>query len=485
MSFLGFHNDVLDVLYVGRFFNIQEHDGSYYRKLLSIVANIPIPALLITLLLICAPPVIALYVYQSKAAKSRDEQPKGCRKLGIKTRSNLSNEFDKKFALGWPLSTSDAPAKKWSVQSMWIYPVKSCRGVELDHADIITTGMKYDRQFTLAQLKNPAPATETPENKQTARTWEFITQRKFPRLATVTVEVWVPDQSSAGYHPDCDYVEGGGAVVIRFPYQQPGWRGKLEKLAAALHGSAPERQFRVPFDPTPSQVQKCGYKFENVIIWKDTVNALNLEVDVPKELGEYLGVTNNLSLIRVDNSSLREVYRCAPKAADLGYQPVTGFQDAYPLHIMNLASVRDLEGKLPKVKGVPTLSAKRFRANIISENLPPQAIPPSHRLIDVLVTGPEPYAEDTWKRVRIGSYEFAISCRTARCKLPNVDPASGEVHASEPDRTLRRLRNVDVGAGKYVGCLGMQVVPISKESVMDVGDEVVPLEYGEHVYINQ
>jgi uncharacterized protein YcbX len=97
----------------------------------------------------------------------------------------------------------------------------------------------------------------------------------------------------------------------------------------------------------------------------------------------------------------------------------------------------------------------------------------------VTVTGPEPYEEDTWKRVRIGSYEFAIACRTARCKLPNVDPAS------EPDRTLRRLRNIDAGAGKYVGCLGMQVVPIKTESVMNVGDEVVPLEYGEHLYINQ
>lgn len=109
----------------------------------------------------------------------------------------------------------------------------------------------------------------------------------------------------------------------------------------------------------------------------------------------------------------------------------------------------------------------------------------NHGLIDVPVTGPEPYEEDTWKKVRIGSYEFAVSCRTARCKLPNVDPTSAEVHASEPDRTLRRLRNVDAGAGKYVGCLGMQVVPISKKSVVDVGDEVVPLEYGEHVYINQ
>ncbi|ELR09450.1 hypothetical protein VC83_01899 [Pseudogymnoascus destructans] len=465
MSFLSFHTDTLDVLNVGRFFNLQEYDGSYYRQLHSTVADLPVAALFITLLLICAPLIIALGVYVSNAAKAKEDQPRGCRKLGIKTASNLCNEFDKKFALGWPLSTSEAPTKRWTVQSMWIYPIKSCRGVELDHADIVTTGMEYDRQFTFAQLKNPAPAAKT-EEKQTVRTWEFITQRKFPRLATVKVEVWVPDQISAGYDPDSDYVEGGGAVVIRFPYQQPGWRGKLERLSARLSGSVPEKQFRVPFDPTPSQVQKSRYKYENVIIWKDTVNALNLEVDVPAELQEYLGVTNKLSLIRVDNSTLREVYRCAPKAEDLGYQPVMGFQDAYPLHIMNLASVRDLEGKLPKVKGVPGLSAKRFRANII-------------------VTGPEPYEEDTWKRVRVGSYEFAISCRTARCKLPNVDPVSGEVHASEPDRTLRRLRNVDAGAGKYVGCLGMQVVPISKESVMDVGDEVVPLEYGEHVYINQ
>ncbi|KFY44913.1 hypothetical protein V495_03199 [Pseudogymnoascus sp. VKM F-4514 (FW-929)] len=463
MSFLGYHIDCLDVLDTGIFFNRQSQYGSYYQKLLSTVADVPTPALFVTLLL-CVPLGIALCV---NAAQPREEHPKGCRKLGIKTKSNLSNEFDKKFASGWPLSTSKAPTKQWRVQSMWIYPVKSCRGVELDHGDIITTGMKYDRQFTFAQLKNPAPAAETEEKKkQTARTWEFITQRKFPRLATVKIEIWVPDHSSESYAPDCDDVEGSGVVVIRFPYQQPGWRGKFERLGALIKGSVPEKQFRVPFDPTPSQVQKSGYIYEKVVIWKDTVNALNLEVDVPKELKEYLGVSNKLSLIRVDNSALREVYRCAPKAADLGYQPVTGFQDAYPLHIMNLASVRDLERLMPKVKGTPKLSAVRFRANII-------------------VTGPEPYEEDTWKRIRIGSYEFAVSCRTARCKLPNVDPNSGEVHASEPDRTLRRLRNVDAGAGKYVGCLGMQVVPINKESVIDVGDEVIPLEYGEHVYINQ
>lgn len=35
------------------------------------------------------------------------------------------------------------------------------------------------------------------------------------------------------------------------------------------------------------------------------------------------------------------------------------------------------------------------------------------------------------------------------------------------------------------GCLGMQLVPISKESALRVGDEVTVLEVGEHVYIKQ
>jgi uncharacterized protein YcbX len=121
---------------------------------------------------------------------------------------------------------------------------------------------------------------------------------------------------------------------------------------------------------------------------------------------------------------------------------------------------------MPKGKGASRLSAARFRANLI-------------------ITGPEAYHEDTWRRIKIGFYEYDVSCRTARCKMPNVDQVTGERHPSEPDKTLRAFRAVDEGAGQNIGCLGMQMVPISKESVLRVGDEITVLEVGEHVYVKQ
>lgn len=133
----------------------------------------------------------------------------------------------------------------------------------------------------------------------------------------------------------------------------------------------------------------------------------------------------------------------------------------YPLHLINLASVRDVERQMPKTKGTPRLSAARFRANLI-------------------ITGPEAYNEETWRRIKIGFYEYDVSCRTTRCNLPNVDQSSGEKHASEPAKTLRSFRAVDEGAGPNVGCLGMQMVPLSKESALRVGDEITVLEFGTH-----
>lgn len=69
--------------------------------------------------------------------------------------------------------------------------------------------------------------------------------------------------------------------------------------------------------------------------------------------------------------------------------------------------------------------------------------------------------------------------------MPNVDQVTGEKHASEPDRTLRAVRAVDGGAGPNIGCLGMQMVPISKDSALRVGDEITVLEIGEHCYMKQ
>ena len=461
---------------------LEKHYDIYSEQFHKYLSSISTTTYVLTVLAICIPPIIALVFYELEEARLRAEQPKGCRKLGLKIESNLLNEFDKKFSEGRPPSTEETSAEWWRLKSMWIYPVKSCRGVELNRGTVIATGMEYDRQFTFAQLKSPSPvAANMADKEKAAHKWEFITQRQYPLLAKVRTEMWVPDQSVETYAPHVEDVESGGVVILSFPYQESGWRGTVAKWGAAVKGTYPEKHFRVPFDPSPVQIEKAGYSYENMTIWKDTVSALNLEIEIPEELRYYLGISNKLGLFRVDNSKLREVHRNAPTKNELGYQPVTGFQDAvslsapthvalltvkYPLHLINLASVRDVERQMPKVKGEPRLSASRFRANLI-------------------ITGPEAYHEDTWRRIKIGYYEYDVSCRTARCKLPNVDQATGERHPAEPDKTLRSFRAVDEGTGPNIGCLGMQLVPVQKESALRVGDEVTVLEVGEHVYIKQ
>jgi hypothetical protein len=327
---------------------LEDYYEIYSEQLLEHIPVISTTTYVLTILAICIPPIIALIFYELEEARLRAEQPKGCRKLGLKIDSNLLNEFDKKFSEGRPPSTEETSAEWWRLKSLWIYPVKSCRGVELNRGTVIATGMEYDRQFTFAQLRSPFPVAEnTPDKEKAAHKWEFITQRQFPLLAKVGTEMWVPDQSVDTYTPHAEDVESGGVIIISFPYQEAGWRGHVAKWGAAVKGTVPEKHFRVPFDPSPVQIEKAGYSYEKMTIWKDTVSALNLEIEIPEELRYYLGISNKLGLFRIDNSNLREVHRNAPKKEKLGYQPITGFQDAVscplhlPLHFLGLLLIAE------------------------------------------------------------------------------------------------------------------------------------------------
>lgn len=313
----------------------------YKEQLLEHMPVISTTTYVLTILAICTPPILLLTFYELEQSRQRAEQPKGCRKLGLKIDSNLTNEFDPKFSVGRPPSTEETSAEWWRLKSMWIYPVKSCRGVELGRGTIVATGMEYDRQFTFAQLRSPFPVSENdPDQKKAAHKWEFITQRQFPLLARVRTEMWVPDQSVDTYAPHIDDVESGGVIIMSFPYQQPGWRGTVVSWGAKVMGTVPEKQFRVPFDPSPVQIEKAGYTMEKMTIWKETVNALNVEIEIPEELRYYLGISNKLGLFRVDGANPREVFRNAPTKEQLGYQPVTGFQDA--VRFPGIPKIREL-----------------------------------------------------------------------------------------------------------------------------------------------
>lgn len=93
------------------------------------------------------------------------------------------------------------------------------------------------------------------------------------------------------------------------------------------------------------------------------------------------------------------------------------FADGYPLMLISQASLDDLNTR----SETPQRMAQ-FRPNLVIE-------------------GTLPYAEDGWKRIRIGELEFLVDAPCSRCKMITVDPATGQfLPRGEPLRTLAKYR---------------------------------------------
>ncbi|THC94532.1 hypothetical protein EYZ11_005973 [Aspergillus tanneri] len=408
-------------------------------------------------------PIIVFLAHQLPHFKT-SLRPKGCRRLGLAAdQSNLRDEFDPKYSHGVPESSVDVDGRpSWRIKSLFTYPIKSCAGIELDVSDVERTGLTHDRQFCFAEYISPSPGTvSSPAHTQ----WTMRTMRdgQFSRMALIRPEIWIPDPTASDYSSDLEEVKSHGVMIIYYP-RVPSWRNGLlaylEHIAITLGLLHAEQSFRVPLSP-PSDLLS-NYPSTRVKVWKDSPFAYDYAQHIPPSLLDFLCAPGNessssrgpLTLFRVHPSYHREIFRCAPRKETLGFQPITGFADAYPLHLLNLASVRDVAARC--ALSIAHLSIRRFRANII-------------------IQGPKAFAEDHWKRIQIysrsGSYknkevdkdavrgiEIYASCRTMRCKLPNVDPDTGIRHLNEPDQTLRSYRRIDPGDWNYAA-LGMQLVP--------------------------
>ncbi|CAI7643020.1 unnamed protein product [Penicillium glandicola] len=363
--------------------------------------------------------------------------PNGCRRVGLPPgQSNLNDEFDSKYSQGLPSDQDDHGHPSWRVKALFSYPLKSCGAVELQVSNVVSTGLEFDRQFVFAGYNNDE--------------WNIRTLRNagYNRLALIHPEIWIPDPSAPDYDSDLPEVKSQG------------WKGVPMKVAMTLKFLKSQQTFQVPLIPPADS----KFPLVPVKIWKDRPLAHDYGKLLPESLHEYLGSDpskNTLTLLRASAPHSRQIFRNAPRKEDIGFQPHTAFADAYPIHLLNISSHRDVAARCAYV--IPKLSIRRFRANII-------------------VQGPSAFEEDHWKRIDIGGTEIYASCRTVRCRLPNVDPLSGDRHKAEPDRTLKSYRRIDDG-DRTNACLGMQLVPAKEDFVLRVGDSVNVLETGEHQYI--
>jgi len=107
----------------------------------------------------------------------------------------------------------------------------------------------------------------------------------------------------------------------------------------------------------------------------------------------------------------------------------------------------------------------------------------------VVIDGAPPWAEDTWRRIRIGEATLDLPIAMPRCAVPCVDQETG-ARAKEPARILRAVRWTDQPAGlpdELRDTMGPQVyfgvgaVAGPEGARIRVGDRVEVLEVGEPV----
>lgn len=140
---------------------------------------------------------------------------------------------------------------------------------------------------------------------------------------------------------------------------------------------------------------------------------------------------------------------------------IVSFADGYPLMVLSEASLEDLNSRLDE-----KLPMNRFRPNVV-------------------IAGSDAYAEDHWKRVRIGNTIFRSTKPCARCVMTTVDQVRGDFAGKEPLRTFATYRKAHqvipdtyeaMGMGKNDVLFGQNLVPENEGAMIRVGDELEILE---------
>jgi hypothetical protein len=261
-----------------------------------------------------------------------------------------------------------------------IYPIKSLKGISLNEAKIEDRGLSFDRRWMLVDEDD-----------------KFLTQREFPKMATLTTEI---------YDDHLKVVNGGAALEI--PHEA---------------GS----------DVTAS-----------VTIWNSTgLKAEVYDSSVNRWFSERLGAA--CKLVRMPDATKRIVN---PNYAVRKHEDTVSFADGYPFMLISESSLTDLNSRLEA-----PLPMNRFRPNFV-------------------VSGSDAFAEDGWKKIRIGETVFHVVKPCERCVITTIDQTRGE-KGKEPLKTLNTYRSFD---GKVL--FGQNLIAESAGSVIKIGDEVEILSVG-------
>lgn len=195
---------------------------------------------------------------------------------------------------------------------LFVYPVKSCAGIELSEAELTDSGLDLDRAWMVVDEQG-----------------RFVSQRVLPRLALVRPR----------------FTRGGNELVLRAP-------GML-----ALH-------LAVDVVEEPVRVR----------VWDDEVGAYDMGDVAAQWFTDFLSLTEaglpaagaaRYRLVRFDP----EQRRLSDPRWTGGAEAPNQFSDGFPLLLLSQAALDELNERL-RASGQPPVGVERFRPNLVLAELP-------------------------------------------------------------------------------------------------------------------
>jgi uncharacterized protein len=161
----------------------------------------------------------------------------------------------------------------------------------------------------------------------------------------------------------------------------------------------------------PPLVVPPGSAPRSVRVWRDAVDARDCGDAAAEWVTAALG--RPARLVHLPDDGRRPIPAPYGRPGDR-----VAFSDALPFLVLTRASLDDLNARLAE-----PLPVDRFRPNLV-------------------IDGAEPYADDRWRRIRVGRVELDVVKPCARCVVTTTDQRTGE-RGREPLRTLATYRRRD------------------------------------------
>ncbi|KAK7329375.1 hypothetical protein VNO77_23537 [Canavalia gladiata] len=212
--------------------------------------------------------------------------------------------------MGSAASTPTTPSAK--VSAIFVYPIKSCRGISVSHAPLAPYGFRWDRQWMVVNSQGRA-----------------YTQRIEPKFALVEVEL-PPEAFLEDWEPTQD-----SYMVVKAPGMQP---------------------LKISLSTQQKEVA------DGVSVWEWTGSAWDEGAEASQWFSDYLG--NPARLVRFNTAS-------EARPVDPDYvkgQHETLFTDGYQFHLASQESLDALNEVLKE-----PIPINRFRPNILVEGCEPYA----------------------------------------------------------------------------------------------------------------